>query len=64
MPEPPMPVRSAQQQAIYDHFWSDLTEEEGNDPRWDPDINIVWATFFIRQCNERITAYDGNGPPP
>jgi hypothetical protein len=33
---------------MYDHFWSDLTEEEGNDPRWDPDINIVWATFFIR----------------
>jgi hypothetical protein len=54
--------RSARRAAIYDHFWSALTPEERNDPRWDPKNNIAWSTFFSRQREDMIAAYNDNGP--
>jgi hypothetical protein len=45
---PPLPTGAARQAAIYDHYWGEQTQEERNDPRWDPENHYGWSLFF--QC--------------
>jgi hypothetical protein len=48
LPVPPIPTGSNRQAAIYGHYWGTLTDEERNDPLWDPDNRHAWSAFFAR----------------
>ena len=42
LPVPPIPTGNARRAAIVNHYWGSLTDEERNDPQWNPDNRQVW----------------------
>jgi hypothetical protein len=64
---PPRAAHSHRQQPPGRHLWAllgTLTDEERNDPQWDPDNRHAWSAFFAWQRGDRHAVYDGSGPSP
>jgi hypothetical protein len=64
IPIPHVPHGAAWQAAIHQHYRTELTPEERNNPLWDPDNEDHWTAFFTERRLAELAHCDGNGPLP
>ena len=50
--------------AVHHHYWHKLTAEQRQQPEWAPSNTDCYDAEFRRIHHERMTLWDGEGPPP
>ena len=49
---------------VMHHYWHELTAEQRQQPEWASPNTDRYETEFRRIHHERMTFWDGKGPPP
>ena len=63
-PDPPRPRENTWNAAFMHHYWHELTAEQHQQPEWAPSNTDRYDAEFRRIHHERMTFWDGEGPPP
>ena len=64
VPDAPRPRENEWNAAVMHHYWHELTAEQRQQPEWAPSNTERYDAEFRRIHQERMTFWDGEGPPP